>query len=277
MERSSDCGDLFAALAVAQGAAQDALIDKVNPAFKSRYASLSAVLERCRPVLSANGLALTMAPIREEGLAGVEWLLGHKSGQWMSGTVLYRIAQDTPQGAGSATTYARRYAYSSLLGIAADEDDDGNAGSATAPQARNAPNNATEARPAPKRDPEPAKRQEPRTEVKQEPTPATIDQKRALFAAMTKRGLDTEDKEARRMLCDQVLGIGACETFKTLTTAQASALLDAVGDGPDAWADIRLQQIWSRAANTRAAAGPPSLLDDTQPGTPDPFGDDPTL
>ena len=36
------------------------------------------------------------------------------------------------QGAGSATTYARRYAYQSIVGVAAEADDDGNEASGTA-------------------------------------------------------------------------------------------------------------------------------------------------
>jgi hypothetical protein len=38
--------------------------------------------------------------------------------------------QQTPQGFGSAMTYARRYTLQAIVGVAADEDDDGNAASA---------------------------------------------------------------------------------------------------------------------------------------------------
>lgn len=257
MERSDSCGELYAALAAAQGAAQDALLDSTNPAFKSRYASLSAVIDRCRPVLAANGLALLMAPIRAEGMAGVEWTLGHKSGEWISGSVLYRLAQDTPQGAGSATTYARRYTYSAILGIAADDDDDGNAGSQPVrPQGPAKATSATPARSEAKRGPEPA-------QAAQRPAPgdqASTEQKRAIFASLTDRGLDAENREARRLLADEVLGIGQCESFARLTRDQARRILDAVGDGPDAWADMRLRHIWSRATKASAETGDVSLF-----------------
>lgn len=36
------------------------------------------------------------------------------------------LAKADPQGAGSAITYARRYALVSMLGLNVDEDDDGN-------------------------------------------------------------------------------------------------------------------------------------------------------
>jgi hypothetical protein len=40
-----------------------------------------------------------------------------------------------PQGQGSAITYARRYALQAIVGVAADDDDDGNAASAPKPSA----------------------------------------------------------------------------------------------------------------------------------------------
>jgi excinuclease UvrABC ATPase subunit len=40
-------------------------------------------------------------------------------------------AKNDPQGQGSAITYMRRYALSAILGIATEEDDDGNAASRT--------------------------------------------------------------------------------------------------------------------------------------------------
>lgn len=42
------------------------------------------------------------------------------------------MEKSTPQGMGSAYTYGRRYGLAALLGIVADEDDDGNAASAPA-------------------------------------------------------------------------------------------------------------------------------------------------
>lgn len=277
MNRSDSIAELAGALSKAQGAVVAVGYDKEvkTTQYSYKYATLATIQSAIRPALAANDLALTMAPTIDGNRAGVDWVLMHKSGEWMDGQVLFPIGQTTPQAAGSAISYAKRYTSAALLGITADDDDDAqSAMPTTAQQGRQTPTSATEARTAPKRAQEPAPHAKPRTEAKDEPTPASYEQKKALFAAMTKRGLYTEDRDARRILCDQVLGIGACESFKCLTSAQAHALLDAVGDGPDAWADMRLRQIWSRAANERASAGPPSLLDDTQPGVPDPFGEE---
>jgi len=52
----------------------------------------------------------------------------HESGEQMSGGVIHVTAdKQTPQGYGSALTYARRYSIMAATGIA-PEDDDGNAG-----------------------------------------------------------------------------------------------------------------------------------------------------
>jgi len=54
----------------------------------------------------------------------VETLLAHSSGEWIKSEIrIDPIAKD-PQAIGSSLTYARRYALSSLLGIASEEDDD---------------------------------------------------------------------------------------------------------------------------------------------------------
>ena len=44
--------------------------------------------------------------------------------QWIEATVELFLSQETPQGEGSALTYARRYGFCGVLNIAADEDDD---------------------------------------------------------------------------------------------------------------------------------------------------------
>jgi hypothetical protein len=44
-----------------------------------------------------------------------------------------------PQALGSAITYARRYAYSAVLGLVTETDDDGNTASQPAPKAKAAP------------------------------------------------------------------------------------------------------------------------------------------
>ncbi len=55
IEAASFGSSLVAALAEMEGATKD----KVNPAFKSKYADLASVIETIRPVLAKHGLAFT--------------------------------------------------------------------------------------------------------------------------------------------------------------------------------------------------------------------------
>lgn len=127
---SEQINDLAAALAKAQAALKPALKDATNPHFKSRYADLSAVWEACRAPLSTNGLSVVQMPTDStEGRVALTTVLMHTSGQYIGTTVSTRLQQDSAQGVGSALTYLRRYALAALVGIVADEDDDGNAAS----------------------------------------------------------------------------------------------------------------------------------------------------
>jgi hypothetical protein len=101
--------------------------------YSYKYADLGDVLDAALPVLHANGLALSQAPVSEDGNIGVETRLYHESGHSESFGVLLLPAGGTPQNAGSAMTYARRYAACAALGIVADEDDDGRVASQPPP------------------------------------------------------------------------------------------------------------------------------------------------
>jgi hypothetical protein len=100
--------------------------DANNPFFKSRYASLSGILEVISNPLISNGLTLVQFPDGENGLTS---RLCHTSGEWMEATYSMKPAKDDPQGRGSALTYQRRYAIGAILSLNIDEDDDGNAAS----------------------------------------------------------------------------------------------------------------------------------------------------
>jgi ERF superfamily len=97
-----------------------------NPYFKSKYAPLDAIIEATRPILHKHGLAVTQQPIFMEGTAGVETTILHKGGYSTLSTLLLPLKDQSPQGVGSAITYARRYALAAVLGIASEDDDDGN-------------------------------------------------------------------------------------------------------------------------------------------------------
>lgn len=128
MKQSEQINELAAALAKAQGAIENAVKDKANPFFKSTYADLAGVWDACRAALSNNGLSVIQSPEESEKGIAITTMLLHSSGQWICGTYNMPVSKLDAQAVGSAITYARRYALSAMIGIAA-EDDDGNSAS----------------------------------------------------------------------------------------------------------------------------------------------------
>jgi hypothetical protein len=124
---SSPCGELFAAMALAQAAVENVEKGGLNPAFRAKYAKLGDVLDEVRPKFAAQGISITQMPINGAGSnIGVVTLFAHKSGQWLESTLYVVPTKFDAQGAGSVITYLRRYALMAMAGVAPD-DDDGNA------------------------------------------------------------------------------------------------------------------------------------------------------
>ena len=126
--QSESIKELSAALAKAQGGIKHAGKSAENPFFKSKYADLPAVIDAAKSALSANGLSVTQfTDIDENQNIVLITQLNHSAGEWMRGYYPVKPVKSDPQGLGSALTYARRYAYSAIVGVAATgEDDDGN-------------------------------------------------------------------------------------------------------------------------------------------------------
>ena len=114
------------ALSKAQSVMSAAKFDMKNPHFKSSYASLTAVIDAIREPLAQNNLAYTQVI---EGETLVTMLVHAESGQWIKSMFPLLVEKKTSQQFGSALTYAKRYSLSAIVGISADEDDDGNAAS----------------------------------------------------------------------------------------------------------------------------------------------------
>ena len=125
----SELSELAPALAKAQAAMQPANKERVNPHFRSRYADLSAIWDACRVPLTSNGLSIIQMPVdmAEPNRVGLSTMLLHSSGQYIRSLVSTTLTKNDAQGIGSALTYLRRYALAAMVGIVADEDDDGNA------------------------------------------------------------------------------------------------------------------------------------------------------
>ena len=98
--------------------------------YSYKYADLGDVMDAVLPILHKHGLALVQPPLSRDGMVGCKTTLLHESGAFVEMGELLLPSGGTPQNAGSAMTYARRYAACSALGIVADEDVDG----AQAPQ-----------------------------------------------------------------------------------------------------------------------------------------------
>lgn len=129
MTTSEQINEIAAACAKAQVELKPALKDATNPAFRSKYADLAAIVEASR-VYAKHGVAVFQDATTSDAGASVQTRLAHVSGQWIEfGPLTIPMAKRDAHGAGSATTYAKRYALSAALGISADEDDDGNAAS----------------------------------------------------------------------------------------------------------------------------------------------------
>jgi ERF superfamily len=88
------------------------------------FAPLPEIVTTTREILRKHGLALIQEAKADEGYAGVGTRLIHTSGEWIEYDPLFLPTALDAQSYGSAITYARRYAWTAALGIAADEDDD---------------------------------------------------------------------------------------------------------------------------------------------------------
>ena len=131
--------ELSAAMAKAFAQIEGAIKGKANPAFRSKYADLSSVIDAVKPALAEHGLWFRQVTHNVEGGVCVETVIHHASGESLSCGQLYVPAtKQDAQGFGSALTYARRYSLMAAFGVPA-EDDDGNAAAASAPSRQAAP------------------------------------------------------------------------------------------------------------------------------------------
>lgn len=97
--------------------------DSENPFFNSKYFDINKLIEHLHPHLKEIGLVI-IQPIRNHCV--VSSIIDPESGESIESSM--KLPDDIePQKMGSAVTYYRRYTLQSLLGLQADDDDDGNA------------------------------------------------------------------------------------------------------------------------------------------------------
>lgn len=124
MNTSENINEIASALAKAQSEVKNPSFNRVNPHFKSKYADLGEVLGVVRPALSKYGIALMqMTDFGDNGIV-LHTRLTHSSGQWIEST--YPVSNlGTHQAMGAALTYAKRQALSAIVGVAGEDDTDG--------------------------------------------------------------------------------------------------------------------------------------------------------
>ena len=126
---ASSLGPLAAALAKAQAEFGTVVRDKTvtvqtktGGSYTFSYAPLESILAAVRGPLAANGLSIVQ--MLDDGALAT--LLLHESGGVLSSRMALPSDLRDLQALGSAMTYLRRYAIQGMLGIAAEDDDDGN-------------------------------------------------------------------------------------------------------------------------------------------------------
>lgn len=124
MEKSKEIKDLAKALSIFSQKVGKIKKEATNPFFKSKYATLSNILDVIEIPLFESGLAISQIPTDNNTLTTI--LMHTDSGQYIQGAYAMNPVKNDPQGIGSAITYARRYALGAILGLNIDEDDDGN-------------------------------------------------------------------------------------------------------------------------------------------------------
>ncbi len=136
MKTSPEVSELFKAFSAFQKEVENPKATAENPFFHSKYATLQDTLNIVRPLLSKHGLAVLQGAGGEDGRVFVTTRITHSSGQWLEFDPLSIPFEGNPQAAGSAITYLRRYSLWAALGIAGEEDDDGNVAEAQTPKAK---------------------------------------------------------------------------------------------------------------------------------------------
>lgn len=136
IEHSDTITKLMGAMLAVQGAVEGVAKDSKNPAFKSSYASLEAVVETIRPHCQKHGLVVMQAPgglsteVEGRAVLTVETMIVHaESGEWIKSAMQIPLTKIDAQGAGSAITYGERYSLMAMLNLP-PVDDDGEAAKA---------------------------------------------------------------------------------------------------------------------------------------------------
>lgn len=99
--------------------------DASNPHFKNRYITLGKVLEIVLPLLQQQGVFLSQPlGLGPNGPVQITRFVDVETGETYEEAAPLVLEKQSPQAVGSASTYYKRYAVLSALGLVGDEDDD---------------------------------------------------------------------------------------------------------------------------------------------------------
>jgi len=91
------------------------------------YADLADVLEAVRPALAKHGLAVVQSIGGSDGKVSVSTALVHKDGGRFESSITVNALADL-QKMGGQITYLRKYSFCAMIGVAAEDDLDGDVG-----------------------------------------------------------------------------------------------------------------------------------------------------
>jgi hypothetical protein len=132
-----------AAYVNAQAKCKNPPLDSVNPAFRSKFASLAATRNEVVPAFASCDIAIQQTPatpqmIGDRVWAGVRTVLRHKDGHVEDlGDCLMPVQKMDAQGIASCLTYAKRQSLQALAGVTGEVDDDANEATGKPGQAEN--------------------------------------------------------------------------------------------------------------------------------------------
>ena len=135
MKRSESIANFAEAFAKFQAEVNDPKMDesteyitKSGKRINFKYASLKEIMKTVRPVLAKHGICIMQEPRMETNKVSITTTLLHSSGEFIEFEPTIMTASSAmAQEIGSAITYGRRYSISAVLGLGAEDDDDGNA------------------------------------------------------------------------------------------------------------------------------------------------------
>ena len=121
MDKSESIKNIAISLSKAQ--AGFGKVSKSSEGYNYNYADLAECMNNVMPALTENGLSLVQFPLSEENKIGVETILMHNSGEFISSKFLTDVKDKDPQSIGKVITYYRRYSLMACCGLAPEDDE----------------------------------------------------------------------------------------------------------------------------------------------------------